>query len=92
MHPHEVIQKINSAMANDDLQAAEKALEEYIRAVAADYYEFKHEYHRIESMNVRHYNIEKYGSPTAITWVGAGNDKIWDSYKNGVQLKRYFEK
>lgn len=30
MKPHEAINKINQAMVNDDLEAAEKALEDYV--------------------------------------------------------------
>lgn len=64
--------------------------EEYIKKEAIAYSIFKSDYQRIESMNMRHECYEKYGG--LITWIGASDDVIWQAYKKGEQLKRYFEK
>lgn len=73
------------------LAPALKAMEEYAQQEAFLFFEFKKDYHRIEGMNVKHYCDEKFDG-NMISWVGADDKTIWEAYKKGEQLKRYYEK
>lgn len=67
-----------------------EAMETYAKKEAFLFSEFKNDYQRIEGMNVKHDQKENFGGQM-YSWIGASNDVIWEAYKNGKQLKRYFE-
>lgn len=66
-------------------------MEIYAKQEAFAFSKFKNDYQRIEAMNVRHDQIEKFNGDM-YTWIGASDEVIWEAYKKGKQLKRYFEK
>ena len=66
-------------------------IDECSKQEAFNFFEFKETYRRIEAMNVRHDQIENFVGQM-YSWVGASDEKIWEAYKKGEQLKRYFEK
>lgn len=68
-----------------------RAMEIYAKQQAIAFSNFKNDYQRIEAMNVRHNQIENFDG-NIYSWIGSSDDKIWEAYKNGEQLKRYFEK
>jgi hypothetical protein len=68
----------------------DEAMETYAKQEAFLFSEFKNDYQRIEGMNVRHDQIENFGGQM-YSWISASNDVIWEAYKKGEQLKRYFE-
>ena len=82
---------ISGWIFSGNVQDVFSAMEEYSKQEAIAYSKFKSEYQRIEAMNVRHYQIDNFGGDI-FSWVGASDDIIWDAYKKGEQLKRYFEK
>lgn len=67
------------------------AMEIYAKQEAILFSEFKKEYQTIESMNVRHDQIENHNGDI-YSWKGDSDDVIWDAYKKGEKIKRYFEK
>jgi hypothetical protein len=69
----------------------DEAMETYAKQEAFLFSEFKNDYQRIGGMNVRHNQNENIGGQM-YSWIGASNDVIWEAYKKGEQLKRYFEK
>ena len=68
-----------------------EAMELYAKQEAILFSEFKTLYRHIEGMNVRH-DQNKNHNGQVYTWVGDSDDVIWDAYKKGQQIKRYFEK
>lgn len=66
-------------------------MHEEIKQDAIAFAIFRDDYRRIESMNVRHDQNKNYGGQI-YSWKGASDDKIYEAYKKGEQLKRYYEK
>lgn len=66
--------------------------EDLVKKEALAFWVFKDDYQRIEGMNHRHWSMETYGTPVSITWRGDSDEKIWEAYKKGEQIKRYYEK
>jgi hypothetical protein len=65
-----------------------EAMEEWGKQEAFNFFEFKNDYKRIEGMNHKHNVTDKIGM---ISWIGASDEKIWEAYKKGEQLKRWYE-
>lgn len=68
-----------------------EAMLEYAKQEAIKFSDFKSTYRMIENMNMRRLQTKKFGE-NFCSWVGANNEKIWEAYRKGKQLKRYFEK
>lgn len=74
----------------DVLNIVNDAMEVYAKQEAIAFSAFKNDYQRIEATNVRHDQIENFKGDI-YSWVGASDNVIWEAYKKGEQLKRYFE-
>lgn len=83
-YPHYNLDNFQRSVALD-------AMDVFAKQEAFLFSEFKKDYQRIEGMNVRHHQNENFGGQI-YSWIGASNEVIWEAYKKGEQLKRYFEK
>lgn len=72
-----------------DLSDVHEAMDEYAKQEAIAFIDFRDTYRRVEGINFNHACAEIGGM---FSYQGADDNGIWEAYKKGEQLKRYYEK